>query len=159
MSRSNFSAENYKIILKIEPSGTSVLPYVLGIILGLILIILTISLDIKFNTLYYYLVLMVVLFYLIIDYGYLQRNKIKLIELHEKSLNIFKGKKMIKENIQFSKIIKITTHKRIFNQKITFFLDTPARKKTNSYSISGDHIRNTDLLKLYDEIKRLISNS
>jgi hypothetical protein len=155
MSRSNFSADSEKIILKIEPSKSSFLPYVFGILFGLILIIITISFDFKFNTLNYYLVLMAIIFYLIIDHGYRQRNNVRLIELKEKSLNVYKGKKMLKESIQLSKVIDIRSKKRFLSVIVTLRLETPGREKGTSFLISSDTIHNSDLIKLSEEIKRL----
>ena len=158
MSRTNYSSDSDKIFLKIEPSRPSILPYVFGILFGLLLIVFTINFNIKFNTLYYYLVLMAIIFYLIIDHGYRQRNNIRLIVLEEKSLNIYKGKKMLKESIQLSKIIGINSRKLFFNRTITLKIETPARKRGTSLQISSDNICNSDLLKLYEEMKRLKGN-
>jgi hypothetical protein len=131
------------------------MPYFLGILFGLILIIITIRFDFKFNSLNYYLVLMAIIFYLIIDHGYRQRNNIRLIELKEKSLSIYKGKKMLKENIQLSKLIDIKSKKRFLSVIVILKLETPGKEKGTSFFISSDTIHNSDLLKLCEEIKRL----
>jgi hypothetical protein len=155
MSRTNFSTVSDQVLLKIEPTRSSIVPYISGILFGLVMIVLTISFNIKFNTLYYYLILMFIIFYLIIDHGYRNRNNIRLIELQEKSLNIYKGKKMRKENIQLSNIIEIKSKKRLLSLLIIMKLKAPVRKKNISYIIASDNITNADILKLYTEISKL----
>ena len=156
MSRTNFSSDSSKVLLRIEATASAFLPYISGILLGLILIILTVVIDFKFSTLYYYLVLMAIIFFLIIDHGYRQRNNIKLIELEEKGLNIYKGKKMNKETILFSRITDINIKKQLLSVIIRLKLQGTGGSKASTYNISSDHIRNADLLNLYNEIKRLI---
>lgn len=155
MSRSNYSPDSGNMILKIVPSGSSILPYVFGIILGLLLIIATIIFDIKFNTINYYYVLMVIIFYFIIDYGYKKRNNIRLIELQEKTLNIYRGKKMLKESIPLSIVIGIKSKKRLLSVVISLQTERADNKKPTSTLISSDNIPNHELLKLFEEIKRL----
>jgi hypothetical protein len=98
---------------------------------------------------------MAIIFFLIIDHGYRQRNNIGLIELEEKSLHIYKGKKMTKETIQLSKIIEVNARKRFLSVVVILKLDVPGSKKASKYLISSDHIINSDLMKLYNEIDRL----
>jgi hypothetical protein len=155
MSRTSHKAHSSNILLKIEPTRSSVLPYILGSVFGILLIIFTVSFDLKFNSLYYYIVLMVVVFYLIIDNGFRQRSSIRLIELDEKSLSVYKGKKMRLESIQLSNINIVSSRKRLFNISVILKLESTPKKKESTYTISSDQIRNAELLKLSEEIMRL----
>jgi len=159
MSRANYKPHSADILLKIEPSRSSILPYVLGLGFGLLLIFFSIRFDVKFNSLYYYLVLMVIILYLIIDHSYRQKNNIRLIELEEKSLNVYKGKKMHMDSFLLSKVIEVRTKKRFLNRSVTLLIESVVWEKLITYTINSDHIRNSELLKLSEEIKKLRDQS
>ena len=71
---------------------------------------------------------MAIVFFLIIDHGYRQRNYIRLIELSEKSLSVYKGKKMSKETVLMSKITAISRKKRFLSISITLKVEAAELK-------------------------------
>lgn len=102
---------------------------------------------------------MAIVFFLIIDRGYRQRNYIRLIELSEKSLSVYKGKKMNKETVLMSKITAISRKKRFLSISITLKVEAAEQKKASSFNISSENIKNSDLLNLFEEIQRIKSYS
>jgi hypothetical protein len=150
LSRSSQRQDDSRIIRKIEESGSRATPYIAGIILGIVLI--AISIDVQINASYLYTILMVILLYFVIDHGHSKRNRIRMIELHQNHIRIFKGKNLKIENINLSDIKKATLKKRLLNRNISLMLETPSKSKFSKYTISGEIFRNSDMVMLFDEL-------
>jgi hypothetical protein len=124
--------------------------------MGIILILATVLFDVKVNSLYYYSILMVMVFYLLIDHGFRKRHNIRLIELDERMLHIYKGKKMQHEKIEINKIAEVSSRKLLLNRTVTLILKPDEKNKKSTYRISSDQISNDALLQLSEKLRKLI---
>ena len=78
-----------------------------------------------------------------------------LIELDEKSLYVYKGKRLHIDTFQLSKVKEINTKKLFLNRSVILKIEATDQEKDITYRISSDQIKNSELLKLSEEIRKI----